>query len=72
MAKDKNNPKIKRNTKIQKSCTECFYPIYLKFNFVYISYDFQFSGNSAYEAQFFRRMRELSGDEYTVILSHGK
>lgn len=72
MAKDKSNQKIRKIKKIAKPCTECFSPIYLKFNFAYISYDAGFKGNSECEAQFLRRMRELSRDVYTVILSRGK
>ncbi len=63
---------IKRPKKIAKPCTECFAPIYLKFNFAYVSCDSNFDGNDKYEAQLLKRMRELSDDVYTVVKNRGK
>lgn len=63
---------IKRPKKIAKPCTECFAPIYLKFNFAYVSCDSNFDGNDKYEAQLLKRMRELSDDVYTVVKTEEK
>lgn len=72
MPRYKSNPKIKRNQKIAKPCTECFVPSYLKFNFAYVVHDTDFSENEKYESQLLRRMRELSGDVYIVVTGRGK
>jgi len=58
---------IKKNNKIPKMCTNCFNPIYLKFNFSYISYEENFKDE--YKLQLFQRIRELSDVPYTVILN---
>lgn len=61
---------IKKNSKIQKVCTNCFNPIYLKFNFSYITYEDNFEDE--YKLQLFHRIRELSDVPYTVILNRPK
>lgn len=61
---------IKKNTKIPKACTNCFNPIYLKFNFSYLVYNENFE--ERYKLQFFDRMMELSQVPYTVLLNRPK
>lgn len=55
----------KKNQKIQKPCTDCFKPQYLKFNFSYIVYEEDFSAE--YQLQFLRRIREISIDIYNTV-----
>lgn len=61
---------IKQKGKIQRPCTNCFSPQYLKFNFSYIVYEENFEDQ--YQLQFFRRMRELSNDTYNIIRNRDK
>lgn len=61
---------IKEKGKIQKICTNCFRPQYLKFNFSYIEYEEKF--NDEYQLQFLMRIRELSRDTYNVIMNRPK
>lgn len=62
--------KIKQKGKIQKPCTNCFVPQYLKFNFSYITYEENFT--KEHQLQFLKRLRELSQDVYTTILNRDK
>ena len=61
--KDKSKEKI-------KSCTNCFNPVYLKFNFTYITYDDYL--DKEHINKLWQRMRELSKEKYTVISGRGK
>lgn len=61
---------IKPKGKIQKPCTNCFAPQYLKFNFSYIAYENNFENQ--YQLQFLKRMRELSDDTYNIIRNRDK
>lgn len=61
---------IKQKDKIQRPCTNCFAPQYLKFNFSYIVYEENFEDQ--YQLQFFKRMRELSNDTYNIIRNRDK
>ena len=61
---------IKKNNKIPKICTNCFNPIYLKFNFSYLVYDENFK--EEYKLQFLQRIMELSDVPYTIILNRPK
>ena len=61
---------IKQKGKIQRPCTNCFSPEYLKFNFSYIVYEDNF--NETYQLQFLKRIRELSSDTYNIIRNRKK
>lgn len=61
---------IKQKGKIQKPCTNCFVPQYLKFNFSYIVYEENFE--EKYQLQFLKRIRDLSSDTYNIILNRHK
>lgn len=61
---------IKQKAKIQKPCTNCFAPQYLKFNFSYIVYEENFE--KQYQLQFLKRIRELSTDTYNIIRNRDK
>ena len=61
---------IKQKGKIQKPCTNCFAPQYLKFNFSYIVYEDNFE--DPYQLQFVKRIRELSNDTYNIIRNRDK
>lgn len=61
---------IKKNSKIPKVCTNCFNPIYLKFNFSYLVYNENFE--ERYKLQFFNRIMELSQVPYTILLNRPK
>lgn len=61
---------IKQRGKIQKPCTNCFAPQYLKFNFSYITYEENFV--EKYQLQFLKRLRELSTDTYNIIINRNK
>ena len=61
---------IKQKGKIQRPCTNCFAPQYLKFNFSYIVYEEEFS--EKYQVQFLKRIRELSNDTYNIIRNRDK
>ena len=61
---------IKQKGKIQKPCTNCFMPQYLKFNFSYIMYEENFVDK--HQIQFLKRIRELSADTYNIIRNRTK
>ena len=61
---------IKQKGKIQKPCTNCFMPQYLKFNFSYIAYEENFVDK--HQIQFLKRIRELSADTYNIIRNRNK
>ena len=61
---------LKEKGKIQKPCTNCFAPQYLKFNFSYIVYEDNFENK--YQLQFLKRIRELSADTYNIIRNRDK
>lgn len=61
---------IKQKGKIPKMCTNCYNPVYLKFNFSYICLEDNF--NDEYKLQFLKRMRELSEVPYNIIISRKK
>ena len=62
---------VKKNNKIvAKLCTNCFEPIYLKFNFSYIVYDENFTNE--HQVKFWERIRELSEPTYNVIMNRNK
>lgn len=65
-----NDMRVKNNNKIAKVCTNCFEPIYLKFNFSYIVYDDNFS--KEHQLKFLNRIRDLSSATYNVILNRDK
>lgn len=52
---------------INKSCTHCFSPTHLKFNFSFISYEENFTDE--HKLQFLKRIRELSSVPYLEIAS---
>ena len=58
--------KIKQKGKIQKPCTNCFAPQYLKFNFSYIVYEEDFE--KQYQLTFLKRL--LSSDVFTSTKSN--
>lgn len=60
----------KQKQKIQKVCTNCFKPQYLKFNFSYIVHEDNFSDK--HQLQFLKRMRELSVDTYNIVLCRNR
>lgn len=60
----------KQKGKIEKLCTSCFQPQYLKFNFSYIVYEEEF--DERHQLQFLKRIRELSTDTYNVIRNRDK
>ena len=60
---------IKKN-KINKLCTNCFEPIFLKFNFSYVVYDEEF--DDVHKIKFMDRIMELSSSPYNVIMNRGK
>lgn len=64
------NRKIKSQGKISKPCTNCFAPVYLKFNLTYFRCGRDFT--DAYKAQLFNRMCELSSEPYLTICGHDK
>lgn len=61
---------IKQKEKIQRPCTNCFVPQYLKFNFSYIVYEENFTED--HQVQFLKRIRELSNDTYNIIRNRDK
>lgn len=61
---------IKQKGKIQRPCTNCFVPQYLKFNFSYIVYEENFTED--HQVQFLKRIRELSNDTYNIIRNRDK
>ena len=61
---------IKQKSEIQKPCTNCFAPQYLKFNFSYIVYEENFEDK--YQLQFLKRIRQLSADTYNIIRNRDK
>ena len=53
--------KVKDKKKISKNTNySSFHPVYLKFNFSFITYDKNFT--EEHQVQFLKRMRELSED----------
>ena len=60
---------IKKN-KINKLCTNCFEPIFLKFNFSYVVYDEEF--DDVHKIKFMDRIMELSSSPYNVIMNRRK
>lgn len=61
---------LKPQKKIQKPCTNCFTPQYLKFNLSYITYDENLEDK--YKVQLWNRMRELSAEPLITILNRDK
>lgn len=61
---------IKKKGKLQKPCTNCFAPQYLKFNFSYIVYEENFE--KQYQLTFLKRLREMSNDTYNIIRNRDK
>lgn len=61
---------IKNQKKIIKACTNCFTPVYLKFNFSYIVYEENFE--DVYKIQLLNKIRELSDVPYNILLNRDK
>ena len=59
----------KREVKINKPCTNCFSPKYLKFNFSFITFD---ESNKDDKAQLIKRIMEISKEPYIVVASWGR
>lgn len=63
--------KFKNRSKINsKLCTNCFDPIFLKFNFSYIIYDDNFLNE--YQLKFLNRIRELLCESYNAIMNRDR
>lgn len=62
---------IKKNKLILNStCTNCFSPTHIKFNFSFITYEKNFT--EEYQVQLLKRIRELSKVSYLEMMSWGK
>lgn len=62
--------KTKVKDKLVIPCTHCFEPVYIKFNFAYITYDKNFEDE--YKLQFLKRMREMSSMTYNAASAWGR
>lgn len=56
-----------KNQKIEKICTNCFQPTFVKFNFSFISYEDNM--NDKEKAQLYDRIREISQVPYLIVSS---
>lgn len=65
-----NNKQVKNKKLINKQCSNCFNPTYLKFNFSFINYEENLKDE--YKIQLFKRIRELSNVPYLEVASWGK
>ena len=61
---------VNRENLVNKTCTKCFSPTHLKFNFSFITYDDNFIDE--YKLQFLDRIRELSSVPYLEMASWDK
>lgn len=62
-------PKVKKQ-KFIKECTNCFSPVFLKFNFSYIVYEDNFENE--YKIQLLNRIRDLSEEPYLIVKNRDK
>ena len=62
--------KIKSQGKISKACTNCFDPVFIKFNFAYIV--FQDNFNDSHKLAFLKRMFEMSDIAYNALVNRDK
>ena len=60
----------KQKAVIDRTCSNCFSPTHLKFNFSFITYEKNF--NEQHQIQLLKRIRELSSVTYLELLSWGK
>ena len=65
-------PKSVKKNKIslEKTCTNCFSPTHLKFNFSFITYEKNFTED--HQIQLLKRMRELSEVPYLEMMAWGR
>ncbi len=57
--------KIKKNTKLNQECTNCFSPTHIMFNFSFVNY--MENLDEKHKAQLVNRMFELSKEPYLVV-----
>ena len=59
-----------KNRKINKVCTNCFQPVFIKFNFSFITYEDNLTDRE--KAQLYDRIREISSVPYLIVSTWDK